>query len=165
MDRDRAVAEFDAMYAAEWGRLAGVLALVCGDRRTAEETAQETFARAWSHWRTVTRLDRPAGWLYTTGFRLVRRRMRRLDARTTVTATLPETATVDDLATLDRVTLTRALAALPDRQREAVVAHHVLGLSSAEVGAALGVTDTAARQLVHRGITALRASTELEPSP
>ncbi|MFN8159690.1 MAG: sigma-70 family RNA polymerase sigma factor [Solirubrobacterales bacterium] len=45
---------------------------------------------------------------------------------------------------------------LPDAQREALVARELEGRSHAEIGASLGVTAGAARQLIHRGRTALR---------
>ena len=156
---------FDALYAAEWGRVVAALVLVGSDRRTAEEIAQETFIRAWARWDRVVVLDRPAGWLYTTAFRLLRRRHRRLDHRTagqpTDEARHRAWAPADDVTIVDRMAITEAIGRLPVRQRQAVVARHVLGLSTTEAAEALGVSPEALRQLLHRGVAAMR--TTLEP--
>jgi RNA polymerase sigma factor (sigma-70 family) len=46
--------------------------------------------------------------------------------------------------------------ALPDSQRDALVKREIEGRSHAEIGAAMGVSVAAARQLIHRGRVALR---------
>jgi RNA polymerase sigma factor (sigma-70 family) len=48
------------------------------------------------------------------------------------------------------------IQALPDSQRNALVKREVEGRSHAEIGAAMGVSVAAARQLIHRGRSALR---------
>src|SRR5918992_1154794 len=59
-----------------------------------------------------------------------------------------------------------SLAALPERQREALLRTAVEGRSQAEVAESLGLTDGAVRQLVHRARTAVRAAaTALTPLP
>ena len=64
-----------------------------------------------------------------------------------------------------RQTLT-GLAALPDRQREALLKIAVEGRSQEEVAVALGVSEGAVRQLVHRARITLRAAaTVLVPMP
>ena len=60
----------------------------------------------------------------------------------------------------------QGLAALPERQREALLAIAVEGRSQDEVASELGLTAGAVRQLVHRARTALRtAATALLPLP
>ena len=56
-----------------------------------------------------------------------------------------------------RQTLT-GLAALPERQREALLRIAVEGRSQEEVARELGVTEGAVRQLVHRARLTLRAA-------
>ncbi|ALE08018.1 hypothetical protein AL755_19960 [Arthrobacter sp. ERGS1:01] len=56
-----------------------------------------------------------------------------------------------------------ALAALPPKQREAVVYHHLAGLRYAEVAALLGNSEAAARRAAADGMKALRALL-LEPT-
>src|SRR6184192_698653 len=109
--------DFDAFYRAEFGRLAGALRLICGDGVVAEELAQEAFVRAYAAWDRVAALDRPVGWLYTTGFNLVRRRWRdraRDRGRAVPAPRLP--AGADDAAA--RVDIAAALVALPLNQRK-----------------------------------------------
>jgi len=55
-----------------------------------------------------------------------------------------------------RVDVHRALTEVPDGQREALVAHHVWGLSFHEIGAQLGITGAAAKLRSSRGMRRLR---------
>ena|SRR3989344_1188470 len=56
----------------------------------------------------------------------------------------------------DQAGLQRALAELPDDQREAVLLKHMEGLSAAEVGKIMDRSPGAIRVLVHRGLERLR---------
>lgn len=155
-EADRAVA-FDAFYRAEWGRLAGTLRLVAGDAGAADEVAQEAFVRVWMRWDRVSAMERPAGWLYVTAFRLLRRRLGR-ERRRPVPEAMGTTPAVE---IGDRVVLDAALASLPVRQREAVVARHVLGYSGPDAAALLGMKPDAFRQLLSRALRDLRVSPAL----
>lgn len=57
---------------------------------------------------------------------------------------------------VERLTVTAALALLPERQRLAVVLHHVLDLPHDEVADVLGCTPSTARSHCRRGLLALR---------
>jgi RNA polymerase sigma factor (sigma-70 family) len=60
----------------------------------------------------------------------------------------------------------QTLAALPERQREALLRTALEGRSQAEVARDLGLSDGAVRQLVHRARTAMRAAaTAITPLP
>jgi RNA polymerase sigma-70 factor (sigma-E family) len=65
-----------------------------------------------------------------------------------------EPATAPDVETRDE--LRTALAALPDRQRAAVVLRFYVDLSEEQTAAALGCSVPAARSLVHRAMKELR---------
>lgn len=52
--------------------------------------------------------------------------------------------------------LRRCLGGLPGRERRAVALRYLEGVSAAEIGAALGVREANARQLVSRGLARLR---------
>jgi RNA polymerase sigma-70 factor, ECF subfamily len=67
---------------------------------------------------------------------------------------MPVPPEVEGLA--DRDALARALAALPADRREALVLHHVYGLSFREVGHVVGVSEGGARIRASRGMTELR---------
>lgn len=59
----------------------------------------------------------------------------------------------------------RGIAALPERQRAALLAVAVGGRSHAEIALDLGITDTAARQLLHRARVALLAVASFATPP
>jgi RNA polymerase sigma factor (sigma-70 family) len=94
--------------------------------------------------------------LLRSGFRrlLVERRARqRLREGLHQTPARPEAY----LATADlRVDLARALAALPRRQREAVVLHYFADLSIQDIALALGTRPDTAKGLLHRGRRSLQ---------
>ena len=146
---------FDAFYRAEQPRLAAAQRLSCGDAQLASDVSQEAFARAWARWRRVERLDRPAGWLYRTAFRQLFRSLSRPRAQLLQTEPVAAGPT-------DRLDLEAALRTLPVRQRQAVVLRHALGWSGAETAAALGLSEPAARALLHRGIESLRQHPSLK---
>jgi len=50
----------------------------------------------------------------------------------------------------------RALAQLPDSQREAILLHRFEGFSFREIGDLLGVSETAVKVRAHRGYERLR---------
>lgn len=161
---------FDAFYRAEWGRLAGTLRLLGGERRGrsperghlgADDVAQEAMTRAWMHWSRVSQLDRPAGWLYVTAFRLQRRQLER-EADRPWPDPVPEGG---GGSATDRLALDEALRSLPLRARQAVVARHVLGLDGPEAAALLGVSPDAFRQILSRALKTLRVSPELVEEP
>jgi RNA polymerase sigma-70 factor (ECF subfamily) len=67
---------------------------------------------------------------------------------------LPIPAEVESLA--DRERLERALALLAADRREAVVLHHVYGLSFQEISRVVGVSEGGARIRASRGMAELR---------
>ena len=156
MTESRRAAEFETFYRSEWGRLAGTLRLMSGDAMTADEVAQEAMTRAWMRWHRVAELEDRAGWVYVTAFRIARKRSAREAKRP---APVPRPGEVTDIA--DRVALERALATLPIRQRQAVVARHVLGLDGPRAAALLGMQPANFRQLLSRALRDLRVSPEL----
>ena len=66
---------------------------------------------------------------------------------------------VDGMIEADRqAALTRALADLPDRQRQAVILRHIEGLANPEIAAILQVGVEAVESLIARGKRALTAA-------
>ncbi|HYZ97789.1 MAG TPA: sigma-70 family RNA polymerase sigma factor [Acidimicrobiales bacterium] len=63
----------------------------------------------------------------------------------------------DEVLRTDAVdTLRKVLGMLSEREAEAIALRFGAELSSADIGAALGISPTAARMLVHRAVTRLR---------
>ena len=139
--------EHDALFRALW--------LVTRNRHEAEEIAQEAFLRVWERWSRVSRVPDPTGYLYRTAMNVFRSRLRRaaVAVRKAVRAMPPD----DQLAMVEgRDAAVRALASLTPRQRAAVVLTDVLGFTSEESAAALGVKAVTVRVLAARGRGALR---------
>ena len=72
-DRKSEVAgDFVTVYEAHYPRLVRALEIGGLDRPTAEDVAQEAFARTLGHWRRVRLGTNPPGYVYRTAFRLSR---------------------------------------------------------------------------------------------
>ena len=151
-DRDEAFRSFVAGRSAELLRLAFLL---CGDRMLAEDLLQEALLRTYTRWRRVTD---PAAYarrvLVTVSVDESRRAHRR---RERVVDEPPERPGPDgDADVLESDRLRTSLAALPPRQRAAVVLRHWLDLDAAEAGALLGCTPETVRSQAKRGLDKLR---------
>jgi RNA polymerase sigma factor (sigma-70 family) len=154
---ERAFAEIVARHGPALERYSRRLA--CGAR--AEDAVQQTFLSAWSALRRGTEVRELRPWLYRIAHHAT---LKGLAREGDPTAELPETLAAP--ATLASEAETRlwlastlsAVAALPDRQREALIGTAVQGRSRDEMARALGVTDGAVRQLVHRARAAVRAA-------
>jgi RNA polymerase sigma factor (sigma-70 family) len=144
--------DFDTFYRREFPRLAGSLRIVCGDAALAEELSQEAFTRALNHWRRVSEYDRPAGWVYRTGFNLLRRHWRDQSRDDDPLVTEPVVVDADS----DRVDLVRLLGQLPYSQRQVVVMRHILDHSTDEVADVLDVSPGAVRMTLKRAMDTLR---------
>lgn len=103
-------------------------------------------------------MESPGGWTHRVALNLATSRFRRLAAgrRATRRLAASEPLVREDPAFLDAEPVWRAVAALPVRQRSAVVLRHALGWSVEEVAGHLGCSDQAVRNLTHRGLAALR---------
>lgn len=138
--------EFDAFYLRARDRLAGQLAALTGDPAEAGDHVQEAFVRAWTRWSYVSGLDDPEGWVRRVAYNLAVSRWRR--ARRTVLGRGPDTAVEwDD----EQREIVAALAGLPRAQREAIVLHHLVGLSVAEVSGELGAPEGTVKSWLSRG--------------
>ena len=148
---------FEALYAALASPLLAYLASLCRDRGRAQDLLQETFLQLHRS-RHAYRAELPVRpWIFTIARHVWLMDRRRLSRRPLSDWDIPEVpvpAAVEGLADRDR--LRRALhAVLPDR-REALMLHHVWGLSFAEIGQMLGIRADAAKLRSSRGMTDLR---------
>lgn len=159
--------DFDEFCQREHPRLVGAVSLYCGDRDVALETAQEALIRACKRWDDVREMQRPGAWVHRVAMNLANSHFRRwkLERRARARA-------VDQAPTVDQqpdsaaaVTVRRAVAALPSRQRTAVVLRYFLDWPVADVAEVLGVSQGAVKSLTHRGITTLRQQLADEDNP
>jgi RNA polymerase sigma-70 factor (ECF subfamily) len=141
-------ASFEAFYEACRDRLARQLFVITGDMGVAMECVQEGFTRAWARWPVVSKYEQPEAWVRRVALNVAVSRWRRT-RRTELRAAVEPGAAVGP--TLDRVVLSTALAALPGRQRVAVVLHHLVDLPVDEVARQMGIPVGTAKSLLVRG--------------
>lgn|ERR671937_684624 len=150
-----AVAGFEAFFELERAKLYGALVLLTRDRHEAEEVMQDAFLRLLERWDRVAAMDDPAGYLYRTALNLFRSRRRRI-AVALRKAFRPGSPRDELAAVEENDAAVRALATLTPRQRAAVVLVDVLGFTSEEAAAPLGVKASTVRVLLSRGRAGLR---------
>jgi RNA polymerase sigma-70 factor (ECF subfamily) len=197
MDTDAALANrlardvdaaFPTLVADHQDRLYTIALRLLGDRRDAEEVAQDALVRAFRAMRGYPR-ERVAAlrlrpWLASIAVNLARNRRRRLDDRQPPGSLEPMLDAGFDVPadgraapepTADRHETRRELAGallqLTPAVRAAIVLRHVDGLSVAETAEALGRPVGTIKAQVHRGLRELRVAVEAQadastpPSP
>ncbi|MDA0185201.1 sigma-70 family RNA polymerase sigma factor [Solirubrobacter phytolaccae] len=132
----------------------------------AEDAVQQAFLAAWSALQRGDDVRDLRAWLY----RIVHNTaLNALRASGYEWAELPDSIAGADSELDRRMDVREALtglAALPERQREALLRIAVEGRPQTEVAAELGVSEGAVRQLVHRARLTLRAAaTAITPLP
>jgi RNA polymerase sigma-70 factor, ECF subfamily len=131
-----------------------------GDLAEAEDVTQETFLRLWQHaGRYEARGGKPTTWLYRIAHNLCIDRIRR--RRPADDSALERQASSDRPSGLllrkrVAVEVQAALAALPERQRAALVLCHYEGLTNPEAAAVLGCRLHALESLLARARGSLR---------
>jgi RNA polymerase sigma-70 factor (ECF subfamily) len=149
--------ELEAFIGRESPRLVGMLALYVGDRGLAEELAQEALIRLCQHWPRVRRMERPGGWLTRVAMNLARSSWRRRGAeRRAQTRSGPPVLTTADPDVATTLAVRQAVAALPERQRRALVLRYYAQRSVAEVALDMGCAEGTVKSLTHKAIAALR---------
>lgn len=145
-------------------RIVALASRMLGDRDEADDVAQEAFLRIWKiapKWqRGHAHFDT---WLHRVTLNLCYDRLRRR-RETTMSDDMPEQA---DLAPLPderldtryaNARMHRALAALPARQREALVLQYYEELPNAQAAALMGISIDALESLLARARRNLRAA-------
>jgi RNA polymerase sigma factor (sigma-70 family) len=123
----------------------------------AEDAWAETFLSALRSYPTLRPDSNVRGWLVTIAHRKAIDQIRASARTPRPTDRLPEAvATEGNPGSAPDTELWAALAALPPKQRAAVVYHHVAGLPYAEVGDLLETSEAAARRSAADGIARLR---------
>jgi RNA polymerase sigma-70 factor (ECF subfamily) len=154
------------LVSAKLPRVLGLATRMLRDSSEAEDVAQEAFVRVWKNagsWQPGrARFDT---WLHTVVLNLCRDRLRR--RREISDDAMPEAADPTPNAESELIetergrAVAKAIAALPERQREAILLVNYQDLSGAEAAAALDVSVDALESLLARGRRALRVQLAL----
>jgi len=160
---ERAFTELVRRYQA---RVTNLISRVLNDRISSDDLAQEVFVRVFVHRRNYRRGSKFSTWLFTIAANLakneIRRRVRRrnwfsLDALQEVlsdsTMQLADPAEGQDVA-LQRGQLQqsvgRAIAAVPEKYRIALVLRDIEGLAYEEIAEVLGIPGGTVRSRINR---------------
>jgi RNA polymerase sigma-70 factor (sigma-E family) len=144
------VAEADLEYAwffrAEFPMVLRTVFLILGDRGKAEDVTQEAFIQLLSHWKKISRYERPDAWVRRVAIRLAvkaqrRERMREVLERDTSGPQGPKAPDVD---------LANALQQLPLKQRTCVLLFYYEDRPIAEIVDILGISEGAVKVHLHR---------------
>ena len=149
--------------AVEYPRLLGSLTLYCNDRALAEELAQEALARVCVSWSKVRRMDAPGAWVNRVAINLANSHFRRRGAERRAKEKLE--ARADRNPRFEdhdiEMILRREVAALPKRQRAALVLRYFGDMSVSTTAEALGMPEGTVKRLTHDAISALRKNPRL----
>jgi len=150
---------FEAIVSAHGSTVLRVCRAVLGPA-DADDAWSETFLSAMKAYPDLPADANVEAWLVTIAHRKAIDVTRAAARRAILVAETPDTATSPAAgdAEPDAAELTRALAKLPAKQKQAIAYHYLAGLPYAEVAAILGGSADAARRAAADGIAALRRS-------
>jgi RNA polymerase sigma factor (sigma-70 family) len=140
--------------AASWDPCLRAVAVSTGDMTLAEDQTAEAFARAWAHWRKVSRHPAPTAWVIRTALNAGASWWHQRSKETALTS--HDIAAAGSQGTgLDAGVLI-ALRRLPARQRQVIVLRVFLDLDVDTTARQLGIAPGTVRAHLSRAITALR---------
>ncbi|MGD0441369.1 MAG: sigma-70 family RNA polymerase sigma factor [Acidimicrobiales bacterium] len=142
-DRKSEVAEdFVTVYEDHYPRLVRALEIGGLDRPTAEDVAQEAFARTLGHWRRVRLGTNPPGYVYRTAFRLSRSHWKHEYLLEAEQVSHHDTAA----EAVSNLGLEEALGRMPPRRRACATLCFVVGLTPKEAARSLGIAEGTVRK-------------------
>lgn len=154
---------FEDLYGQTLPMMRGYLGALARDRARTADLVQEAYLQVHRSRHTYDPAQPIRPWLIGIARHVWltdrRWRWRRLSKEVTGLETLPELPVPSGLEGLvARDALTRALASLAEDRREALVLHHVYGLSFREIARVAGVSEGGARVRASRAMAELRAA-------
>jgi RNA polymerase sigma-70 factor (ECF subfamily) len=124
-----------------------------------EDLVQETLLAVHNQRHTYDRAQPLTAWVHAIAkYKLIdflRRRAGRDDLTEPLDEELEVFASVDNAAAEARRDVAKLLAGLPEKQRQAIVCMKLEGLSVVETAARTGMSESAVKVYVHRGLKAL----------
>ena len=140
-------------------RLVGLLALQVGDRSIAEELAQDVLVAVCERWGS---LDQPRAWANRVALNRASSWWRRRQAEWRANARHgphPSTSTQQDPGEV--LAVRELVAALPDRQRTALLYRYYASMTVAETAQSMRCAEGTVRALTHQAMSTLRDATGL----
>ncbi|MBX3045853.1 MAG: RNA polymerase sigma factor [Anaerolineales bacterium] len=154
--------DFESLVDAHSGELFGYLWRLLGDEAEAEDCLQDTYLRAYKAYERAT-ADNLRAWLYKIATNTARTRLQRNGRRdhrqTELHEQLASGEARVEAQVQQRISLAAVRAAvsgLPRQQQAALLLRKYQGLEYAEVAAALGCSEPAARAHVYQALKKLR---------
>jgi RNA polymerase sigma-70 factor, ECF subfamily len=166
-DRATARAFVERLFAAHHGEIYAYLCRMVRDDELAADLTQEAFVKAYRAYDTLEDHDRARAWLYQIAGRTALDELRRRK----IVRFVPWTgesrgtaASAEELVMRARLSgdLERALAKIPERQRQALLLSELNDMTGLELAEAMGVSHVAARALLTRGRESLRQALAVE---
>lgn len=145
---------FDAFYTGSVRRLVGQLHAMTGSKAEAEDCVQEAYARAWQRWDKVSGYGDPEAWVRTVAYRVSVSAWRK---SANMRAAHRRHGVPDDSRGLspDYVAIVTALRKVSAAQRQAIVLHHLVGMSVEEIARETGTATGTVKARLSRGRQAL----------
>jgi RNA polymerase sigma-70 factor (sigma-E family) len=159
-DADQAVT---ALYSAHYRSLVRLATLLVRDVATAEEVVQDAFVAMHGAWRRVREPEKALSYLRQSVVNRSRSVLRhRAVVEKYAPKGLPDAPSAENgaIVELERSAVVKALRALPNRQREALVLRYYGDLSEAEIAQSMGISRGAVKSHTARGMAALRSVLE-----
>jgi RNA polymerase sigma-70 factor (sigma-E family) len=133
--------------------------LLCGDWSSADDLVQTAFLRLYRAWARAAKVEQLDAYTRRIIVRVFLDERRRPWRRERVTAVLPETAAAE-LPLVDQLVIRAALAAVPPRQRAALVLRFYSDLPVEQIAEVLGCSPGTVKSQTARGLAALRRELE-----
>lgn len=136
-----------------------------GDAEEAKDITQESFVRAYSHLEGFRGQSKFSSWLYQIALNLCRSKLRRQQARPTVSIddreednplwALPDERAAPDEQTFEKeraVAVREALAQLPEAQRTVIILKEYNGLKFREIAEILDTPESTVKSRLYHGL-------------
>jgi RNA polymerase sigma-70 factor (ECF subfamily) len=166
-DQDDAAAFVETLFAKHHNEIYAYLLRMLREPELAADLTQDAFIKAYKNYDTLEKNENARAWLYQIAHRVALDELRRRK----IIRMIPWTGESHGAApSAERMAmdlrlsgpLERALAAIPERQRAALLLAELHDLTGVELAAAMGVSHVAARAILTRARESLRRALAAE---
>jgi RNA polymerase sigma-70 factor (sigma-E family) len=153
---------FAELYEQQWWPMVRLATGLVDERSAAEDVVQDAFAAVYRRWDTIREPAAAIGYLRRSVVNASRSVLRRRGtARKHLRVVAEETVEPADHGALreaDHEIMYRALARLPERQREVLTLRYLADLADPDIAKATGLSLPGVRSASSRGLAALRST-------